>query len=102
VVARVEAHHPTGRIRGRPIHSWLVVVLCVPCHLEEHAVWHELGLESDAPTSAVLLGRIASWLDRWGRPLNVELQAALAQALVDTATRPNDLPGAVPERGEMN
>jgi hypothetical protein len=55
---RIEWHHPTGRIRHKPIHR-LAVPLCVPCHLAEHAIWARLGLDAAAPDRAVIVRRLA-------------------------------------------
>jgi hypothetical protein len=55
---RIEWHHPTGRVRGWPIH-WLAVPLCVPCHVGEHRIWSRAGLEASEPDQVIVLRRLA-------------------------------------------
>jgi hypothetical protein len=86
-VGRLEAHHVTGRVRGKPIHGWFVFSICGPCNRAEFSLWVIAGVADENPSPAVLLRRIVLWLNTWDRPLDLDQVQTLTQALADIADR---------------
>ena len=85
---RVEDHHPTCRLAGRPIHPNLVVTICGPdCHAGVSELLRVLGLADPSDHPVVLLRRLALFLGWWGRPLEVQHVEAVAEVVADVADR---------------
>jgi len=54
----IEWHHPSGRVRGHPIHPFCAP-LCVPCHISEHRIWARAGLNGRGLDPVVVVRRFA-------------------------------------------
>lgn len=84
----VEAHHPTGRDHGRPLHPNFTVPLCVHCHCTEHRFWAMAGImrlpDPGFARAHVVFRRLAIFLAEGDR-LAPPARQALAEALVGLA-----------------
>jgi hypothetical protein len=82
----VEGHHPTGRVRGKPIHPKLVFRICGPCNREQNLLWAALGIDAEIPDGNVIARRLAAWIDQWGdRPLTRSQAHELALVIASMA-----------------
>ena len=84
---RLETHHITGRVRGKPIHPRFVVSICGRCNRQMFLVWKEVGIDGEKPTVATLLRRLAVFLSTWPGALDLSLTRVLADVLVDLAEK---------------
>jgi len=87
-VARLEGHHPTCRLRGRPVHPSFVVNICAAgCHADTSELLRVVGLDAGSDRPVVLLRRLAVFLGWWERALDPRHVAAVAQVVADLAER---------------
>jgi len=85
---RLEGHHPTGRIRGKPIHPGLVYRICGGCNRAQNLLWQQAGIADEIPSPEVLLRRLTLWLEFWSdRPRTSVQDRAVIEALADLADR---------------
>jgi hypothetical protein len=83
----VQRHHPTGRIKGRPLHPWFTFPACPPCNGAQNDLWRQAGLFTDTPTASVLLRRLLLWEDQLPRPMTLAEADGYARVLEDIAAR---------------
>lgn len=72
VTGRIERDHPTGRVRGQPLHPGFTVELCPACHHEKGLADRAAHVEGGEPTVRLVLARLATffaWLAEHERPV---------------------------------
>jgi len=84
---RLERHHPTGRIHGRPIHPKFTFDICGPCNREQNTLWRMAGIDAEIPTAEALMRRLTTWLTVWDRALDLHQHAALVEVLAELSDR---------------
>ena len=60
-IERLEADHPDGRERGRPLWPAVTVPLCRSCHVTKGRMDRAAGVEGGAATVVKVLRRRAVW-----------------------------------------
>ena len=83
----IQLHHPTGRVKGKPIHAWFTFAVCPPCNGAQNDLWRQAGLYTDAPTVSILLRRLLLWDDQLPRPMTIAEEDGYVRVLEDLARR---------------
>lgn len=66
---RLERHHPTGRVDGKPIHPDLLFRICGPCNRAQNLLWQMTQLDGGGSHAMLLQRRLGIWLEQWPLPL---------------------------------